>query len=177
LGSIVDGWILIVPRQHFISMGALPDVLASEHQRFRTLVIDELSTTYPNVCAFEHGACGPGRQVGCGVDHAHVHLVPLAFDLSAAAVELLPQGTGWVSGSISDCQRAFAQGLDYLFVEQPIGRGQIAVAPRFGSQILRKAIASAIGTPERFDWRQHPNTANISTTITKVRAQKSLLSV
>jgi hypothetical protein len=39
------------------------------------------------------------------------------------------------------------------------------VAEEFGSQILRRAIASHIGRPEEFNWRTHPHELNIDKTI------------
>ncbi len=168
LGSIVDGWVLVVPRQHFISMGALPADLALELVEFRNHVVTQLETAYSDICAFEHGPCGPGRPVGCGVDHAHLHLVPLRFDLANAAISFLPEGVKWANASLDDCREAFEKRLDYLFVEQPIGRGKIAIASKFGSQVLRRAIASASGAADKFDWRQHPNPQNIEKTISNL---------
>ena len=41
------------------------------------------------VTMFEHGASHTGSIMGCGVDHAHVHLVPLDFNLAEEAVSEL----------------------------------------------------------------------------------------
>ena len=85
LGSLVEGWLLIVPRMHFISTGAFPPDLHEEFATFKREVCARLTALYGEICAFEHGPYAPSRQVGCGVDHAHVHLVPVAFDLITAA--------------------------------------------------------------------------------------------
>jgi hypothetical protein len=76
----------------------------------------------------------------------------------------VPAGA-WQAASWSECSRVTAEGLDYLFIEQPLGVGRIAVAPQFGSQILRRAIASRIGTPDEFSWRSHRHEGNIDKTI------------
>jgi ATP adenylyltransferase len=167
LGSLVEGWLLVVPRQHFISIGALTPDLHEEFTIFKQNVSARLSSVYGEPCAFEHGPCAPNREVGCGVDHAHVHLVPLDFDLVDAATAYLPEAA-WEAASWSECRRAAAEGLDYLFVEQPIGAGRISVAPQLGSQVLRRAIASMIGRPDEFNWRGHRHEANIAKTINRL---------
>ncbi len=166
LGSLVEGWLLVVPRQHFISTGALTPDLHEEFATFKQDVSARLSTVYGDICAFEHGPCAPRRQVGCGVDHAHVHLLPLDFDLVDAATAYVP-GVAWQPASWSECNHVVAQELDYLFVEQPPGVGRIAVAHQFGSQVLRRAIASSVGRPEEFNWRSHPQELNIEKTINR----------
>lgn len=170
LGSLLEGWLLITPRRHFISTGALPESLGAELSAFRCEVSAHLEMIYGDICAFEHGPFAPNRQAGCGVDHAHVHLVPLSFDLVEIARPLMPSDTTWTRAFWSDCKSAFDRRLDYLFVEQPVGEGRIAVADRFGSQILRRAIATAIGNADSFDWREHPNHNNIDRTIRSVSA-------
>jgi len=168
LGSLVEGWLLLMPRQHFISVGALTPNLHEELATFKLDVCARLNSVYGDVCAFEHGPCAPGRQVGCGVDHAHVHLVPLGFDLVDAARDHLPR-VEWQPAPWSACTPVVAHQLDYLFVEQPIGVGRIAVAPQFGSQILRRVIASRIGRPDEFNWRTHHQASSIDRTINSLR--------
>jgi ATP adenylyltransferase len=168
LGSLVEGWLLIVPRAHFISTGSFDRSLERELAAFKREIWARLETVYGEVCAFEHGPYAPRRQAGCGVDHAHVHLVPLSFDLAKAALPFLSTDADWTRASWSDCSRAIEREVDYLFVEQPLGVGRIAVADRFGSQILRKAIATAIGKPREFDWREYPQQHVIDSTISRL---------
>lgn len=167
LGSLVEGWLLVVPRQHFISIGALTTDLREEFTTFKLDVTARMSSAYGDICAFEHGPGAPHRDVGCGVDHAHVHLVPLCFDLMDAATACLP-GVAWETASWSACNRAAAEGLDYLFIEQPARVGRIAVAQQFGSQVLRRAIALRIGRPDQFNWRTHRHEVNIERTINRL---------
>lgn len=174
LGSIVEGWMLIVPKDHFVSMGALPPKLSEEMESLKSRVTTYLTSIYGDICAFEHGPSRIGRQVGCGVDHAHLHVVPVDFDLISASTPFLPPDVQWKDGDIGDCCAAFEQGHDYLYVEQPVGRGRIAVHDGFGSQIFRKAIAAQAGFPEHFNWRDHPKFENIARTIEACRAVASL---
>ena len=170
LGSLVEGWLLLVPKHHFISMGALPVHLADEMQNLRDLVSSQLTSRYGELCAFEHGPSRPARSVGCGVDHAHLHLVPLNFDLALAAGPFLPADVSWSDADRGDCRAAFERGRDYLYLEQPLGRGRIAVHDQFGSQVFRKAIAARLGMPEQFSWREYPQAETVARTIHKFNA-------
>jgi diadenosine tetraphosphate (Ap4A) HIT family hydrolase len=165
LGSLVEGWVLIVPKKHFICIGALPADLLCELEQTKTLAAARLGLQYGQVCAFEHGPHAVNRQAGCGVDHAHLHVLPLDFDLRTAAEPFAPPELGWAPATLESCRTAFHEGQDYLFVEQPIGNGFIASHRELGSQVLRRAIASRLGVPDQFNWREHPHTEVISRTI------------
>jgi hypothetical protein len=132
-----------------------------------------LTVKYGNLCAFEHGPGRKGRQIGCGVDHAHIHVVPVNFDLISASMPYLPLDTRWSEGDIFNCRTAFEQGSDYLYVEQPLGYGRFAVHDQFGSQIFRKAIAARAGFPGEFNWRDYPKLENITRTIQACRQAAS----
>ena len=170
LGAMVEGWMLIVPRDHFLSMGALPIELANEVMEFRARVENHSARKYGTLRAFEHGPSRAKRQVGCGVDHAHLHLVPIDFDLISAAQPYLPSGLEWSNADLGACRAAHEHERDYLYIEQPLGEGRIAVHDELGSQIFRKAIADQLGIPEQFNWRDFPQFANIARTIEGCRA-------
>lgn len=175
LGALVEGWLLIVPREHAICVGALSPSRLSEFNQFKREVSKHLVSSYgDHIYAFEHGPCGPNRTAGCGVDHAHAHLVPLDFDLIAAARPYMPEGVSWVHASWSECTKALDGELDYLFVEEPEGSGHIAVADRFGSQILRKTIAAATGKRDEFDWRSNPMHESTLRTIDRISMTRNV---
>jgi ATP adenylyltransferase len=165
LGALVPGWILLLPKAHYLAMGAMPSSAVAEMEEVKCALVSRLGEAYGEVCAFEHGPSGPKREVGCGVDHAHLHLVPLKIDLGRVVLPLLPRGVGWSEASIDDCRRAFESGLDYLYLEQPLGRGRIAVNGHFGSQLFRRAIASDLGIENEYSWRDYPKIDNIVSTV------------
>ena len=165
VGSLVEGWLMIVPKEHYISMGALPVELTDEMLSLKAKVTSQLRNTYGDLCAFEHGPGDAERRLGCGVDHAHLHVVPLAFNLAEAAAPFLPCDASWVKGGWEHCRVAFSAGKDYLYLEQPIGSGRIAVHDSIGSQVFRRAIAAHIGIPEQFNWREYPRSEVVSRTV------------
>jgi ATP adenylyltransferase len=173
LGALVEGWLLLVPKNHFISIGALPDHLFEEMNAFRRVLELALTECYGSVVAFEHGPSKERRNVGCGVDHAHMHLVPVSFDLATFVSPMLPSGATWKPAGIDECRQSHQRGEDYLYVEQPLGSGRIATG-NMGSQLFRRVIASQIGNREEYNWREHPHLGNVMATVSRIRAwQKS----
>lgn len=166
LGALVEGWILVVPKRHAIAVGALADPLVSELQEVKTKVASALGAHYGStICAFEHGPNQAGCSLGCGVDHAHLHLVPIEFDLQAAVRPFIAAHTQWRPATMEDCRAAFEAGSGYLYFEQPIGSAHISVGADFGSQLFRRAIATRIGAADQFSWRDHPQLPNVKATI------------
>jgi ATP adenylyltransferase len=169
VGPLVEGWLLLVPKDHFISIGALPDHLCDEMNAFRRVLQSALTECYGSVVAFEHGPSQERRSVGCGVDHAHLHLVPVSFDLATFVSPMLPSGASWKPAGIEDCRNCHRRGEDYLYLEQPLGLGRIATGD-MGSQLFRRVIASQTGNPEEYNWREHPQLDSVMATISRIRA-------
>ncbi len=169
LGALIEGWLLLVPKEHFICIGAVPESLTSELQEVKSIVVSALQQTYGKVCAFEHGPSAANLSIGCGVDHAHLHLVPLSFDLASVASSFLPENLRWSEAGLKECQKTFLRGQDYLYLEQPMGAGRISTHPRFGGQIFRRAIAAQMGVSDQFNWRDYPQIQCVSATIGKLR--------
>lgn len=173
LGALVEGWLLLVPKRHFISFGAIPSSMHPEINEFKGYLCAMLRQCYGTVAAFEHGPSMASRTVGCGVDHAHLHLVPLQFDLAAEVLPFLPNSATWSSAGIEQCQDAYTRGEDYLYLEQPIGSGRITTHDEFGSQLFRKAIAAQLGIHNQYNWHEYQQLETVMTTIDSVRTWSS----
>ena len=174
LGALVEGWLLLVSKNHFVSYGAMPDSLIEELNEFKDSLSSILKGCYGSVVAFEHGPSMSSRSVGCGVDHAHLHLVPLQFDLEIEVSPFLPGNTKWNAAGIQECQDAHDRGEDYLYLEQPSGAGRIATHNQFGSQLFRRAIATHIGLPDQYNWRSYAHFSNVQATIQRLRPWTSI---
>jgi diadenosine tetraphosphate (Ap4A) HIT family hydrolase len=169
LGALVEGWLLLVPKKHSICLGALQGSVDAEMHQFKHFLFAELQRQYGQVCAFEHGPARANLSIGCGVDHAHLHIVPVAFDLASAVKSFLPKDASWSKAGLGECRDAFRRGQDYLYLEQPVGLGRIATHQQIGSQLFRRAIATRIGMPEQFNWREYPQVSNVSATINRLQ--------
>lgn len=169
LGALVEGWLLIVPREHFICAGAMPHTLIVELHQLKNMLCQLLKPVFGEIVAFEHGPSRILCDIGCGVDHAHLHLVPFSNDLQTAVDGFSPENTEWISAGPSECVNAFLNDQDYLYFEQPLGFGRIARGSEFKSQIFRKAIASSVGCLAEFNWRENPQLELVLSTIERLK--------
>ena len=170
LGALVEGWVLLVPRKHVVCSGALEPSLLPEFAEVKERLSNLLRERYGTISIFEHGPSVAGHDVGCTVDHAHLHFVPLSFDLGEAAQHFLPSGTTWKPATHADCRRAYREGTDYLYLESPLKSPRIVESNELGSQVLRRAIAQRVGRAAEFDWRKFRQLDTVAATVTALSA-------
>jgi ATP adenylyltransferase len=168
-GALVEGWLLAIPREHVLASRELSGVQADDLRTAVEWAKIALGRHYGSVAVFEHGAARPGTVVGCGVDHAHIHVVPLDFDLvDAARNHPIGNRLDWERfPSWEAVYSSVRQTQPYLAVQTDgpdvwVGRGDIP------SQFFRRIIASEIGRPDAFDWRDDPRTDQAQRTIVQL---------
>ena len=155
LGHFVFGYTLIISKDHFPSFAYVPDHLFPELDAFRNKVLDKLH----NICQhpitiMEHGAINRCHRGGACIDHAHLHLIPLAADLYPTLSERFPFGE---LGSISELRRFKDAQLPYLYYQREGLRGHgVELSEDVPSQLLRRIVCQALGTPDLWDWRDRP---------------------
>jgi len=91
IGAFVEGWSLIIPRIHQLSMKDF-----YTRPQFANLVRSVgslLTRQYGPLIAFEHGSNKEGSITACGTDHGHLHLVPCRESLLP---QLLGSRMQWV---------------------------------------------------------------------------------
>jgi diadenosine tetraphosphate (Ap4A) HIT family hydrolase len=161
VGSLVPGWSLIVPRQPALSYTDLDKGL---RKRLRELadVAAERVRIFGSPAFFEHGSVAPASVVGCGVDQAHLHVVPLGFDLIEKAQR--DSSVAWTSVPVSDPWECVPQGEEYYLV-MSANHALIGKPTRPESQYFRKQIAAGIGHAEQWDYKGWPNYGNAARTI------------
>ena len=166
LGALVEGWLLVVPKSHYISMGAIPTDLRQEADELRAEVENLLRTQYRQpVLAFEHGPSAAKHGTGCGVDHAHLHLLPFGGDILRYVAPFVPKDLEWKPCNWNERAEAYETGQDYLYFMAQGSEGRIALSSDFGSQIFRRAISSYLGVPDEFGWREYPRLTIVGRTI------------
>jgi ATP adenylyltransferase len=172
LGHLVSGWLLIAPKEWYICMGSLPKNLFSELNEFMDHVISILQSVYGDVAIFEHGPSQEGSSVGCGVDHAHIHIVPIMPEWRLfQKAKILAPNISWTSVSaIDDTKRYFFSGKHYLFINEPAtGGALIGTCNSIPRQLFRKVIASYLGKPNEFDWKYFPEIEKIQSTVDRLQ--------
>jgi diadenosine tetraphosphate (Ap4A) HIT family hydrolase len=162
VGALVEGWLLVVTRESHVCMGAIDNRLRRELRLVIALFTAALRDCYGNVAIFEHGPSCLGQLVGCGVDHAHLHLLPAPGNLVADVATVSSVDLEWrFADGLIAASEYFNTDRAYLYVEQPIGRAMIADAGQAPSQLFRRVVANQIGVPEKFDWRANPMESNV----------------
>ena len=156
IGALVPGWMLVVSTTHYVSAGALPHDALVELRDTIDMVASAMRSADKTAAIFEHGPICENTVVGCGIDHCHVHIVPLEFDLHAEAAQLSREfRMRWEPASDLGATKLYHEGgLPYLYIEQN-GLRRIGTSPNIPSQFFRRVIASRQGRPKEFDWKRH----------------------
>ncbi len=156
IGALIEGWSLVVPREHCLSLRDHYRDL--EFTAFRKAVASRVMSEYGPTVMFEHGPNHCGSPTGCGTDHAHLHIVPSQFPVTAALHE---SGIAfWMRARASELP-CLLEGSEYLFFsdsaadDDPLGFFLRVTEP--SSQFFRKAIARAIGKEAASDYKTHPH--------------------
>lgn len=149
LGAFVEGWVLVAPRSHVV---ALSELARDEWQDLSEMLETcnrQIKAAYGPTVLFEHGAAGTSRTAGCGVDHAHMHIVPWNGDLREEIARV--PDLGEFTWRNAEGQPRGDGGMDYIWLCDASGTW-ITYAPELPSQVIRRAIARELGL-SWWDWK------------------------
>ncbi|RWX78575.1 hypothetical protein EPK99_08190 [Neorhizobium lilium] len=172
LGSIIPNWLLIVPTrpamnfaQWYRGTGVNPQELIQE-------VSSTLRVELERIIWFEHGPSAVGSITGCGVDHAHIHVLvdpPFSFQAFDAAVRA--ESDRWKPFNTSCVYDHILGNESYMI----IGSDKRAIAgtsvEELGSQYFRRTIAGLVQKPHAWNYRTHAHIGNVRRTV-KTLAQQ-----
>ncbi|SEK32737.1 hypothetical protein SAMN05443999_101219 [Roseovarius azorensis] len=165
-GSIVPGWVLIVPKFPTPRMADVPQSMFAELKDLVTRITCKIEAKFGKAYSFEHGGL-KGSPVSCGVDQAHLHIAPMGFDLLQAAQAESPGG--WKYPVADRIPRADLAESEYWFVSS----GDTAAYKEIdcpSSQFFRKIIARETGNSDQWDYRSNDFIDNVAVTIKAVGA-------
>jgi len=184
LGAFVEGYLLIAPKKHFLSIGALPDEMYPELKELLKEVKKDLSKYYCKPILFEHGPISKILKGGCCIDHAHIHIVPVKVDILDEIKYFL--GTPRQIHTIEELKNEVVNGRQYIFYENHEEDKFIFNPSIVPSQFVRQILAVKLGIPHKWDWRSNIEKEKILNTIKLLRKvwgnkelnkEKSLLNV
>jgi diadenosine tetraphosphate (Ap4A) HIT family hydrolase len=149
LGQITEGHVLIVPSVHFCALADMPEDAFDELEQVKKQVQAALLRLNDSVVFFEHGVRTVGGG-GCGIDHAHMHAVPVAAKGVLARLQRRFRGSRIESlSAIGGC---LPRRSSYLFFENASGDRFVFPVRHLPSQYMRQLIAKSIGK-DQWDWR------------------------
>ncbi len=173
LGSIIPHWLLVIPRRHAFNIAEWKQKHGGTMQACISEVAKRARRPVENIIWFEHGATENYGVTGCGVDHAHVHLLlETSFryeDFEAAAQSAAPW-LDWRRGT-GNPYDLLSPNVSYLVA----AKGDSFIASHevesAGSQFFRRVIATLEGKPHSWNYRTHPHLNNVELTVASVRSQ------
>lgn len=167
IGAIVPNWFLIIPKVFAPTFADWRKQVGREPLE----LIDAVKSTLgagPNTVWFEHGSVVTGAPIGCGVDHAHIHLIlnaPFQFERLAREVSVAPFAWRFPQARVA-YENAPVDEPYLLLGDAASGRTLVATdVAAAGSQFFRRAIASIVNRPNEWDYRLHPMLENVRSTL------------
>ena len=156
VGALVSGWSLVCPVNHVVNLS--DEYTQRNFWKFASDAARVLEDRYGPCAFFEHGASNEASLTGCGVGHAHGHLVPLSFSLEAEACLTAPE-MEWRKCFASEV-KAVAACREYLFVADKFegagSVGSLCILTEPTSQFFRRLIARKIGIGDLYDYKKYP---------------------
>jgi len=170
VGALIEGWTLIISKRHVPAMGALTDEELSELNELVIRVRNQVEQEYGCTTIFEHGPACKGTTFGCGIDHAHFHVVPLSIPIASLAEKELESPFIWENMTdLHDLSKINREGISYIYVmENSTNQGIIARLKDIPSQFMRRVIANFLGIPNLYDYHEYSFRENAIATVERL---------
>lgn len=172
-GSLLPGWLLVIPKRHSTCCGALTAHEEADLDEAIAWASSRVLSSFGPVTTFEHGPACASSAVGCGVSHTHIHVCALPFSLVSVVARAQPVKGERLDLSATLVPHAYArgchaQGIDYTWIRDPNGAALVVSNPPRQSQYLRRLIASELGCSDTFDYRLFDHTENVLATLARL---------
>jgi ATP adenylyltransferase len=171
LGSIIPNWVLAIPKRHAPNAAQWAQREGTDPISTIDSIVRSFGRSLDDVIWFEHGATEPRSIVGCGVDHAHIHILlapPFAFERLCADVQSQCD-LRW-SRAQGDAYAAINPGLSYFAAGSGDHYLLAQSVEAAGSQFFRKAIARIVQQDASWDYKTHPHLENVAKTVANALA-------
>jgi inosine/xanthosine triphosphate pyrophosphatase family protein/diadenosine tetraphosphate (Ap4A) HIT family hydrolase len=168
LGEFMEGGLLLLSRKHLLSFAHLPAPLFEHLERLMQAIGRVLLRRYgvPPLF-FEHSPAPEWSKGICCVDHAHMNIFPAAVRLHPHLAQRMHSPLPAIAG-LARLQRCE---FGYLFIQENDGSRRVYDGQLVPTQLVRRIIASAIGCPERWHWRDFPGGDQLLATFNALKGQ------
>jgi len=169
-GALVAGWTLIVPRRPMLNLASATVEERGAIELAASQIAKQLAQAGEQIWFFEHGSRNVGGVMGCGVDQAHLHIVPLNFDLGAAIAQRSGDDIAWMVVTESETPLdALPETGEYIaFWSISDLRPRIGMVRRPVSQWVRRVIADELGIGAEWDYRSYPQKVRVQQTLQRL---------
>lgn len=171
LGALTEGYVLIIPKGHYISIGAIPEnqfqALTDFCNRVRTII----EQVFGPVVIFEHGMSHCHSAGGC-IDHAHIHFIPTETGFRS---EFKANFKEERIKKLVELKKFADNNIPYLFYENTRKEKFVYLSiDNIPSQYIRKLWAKKVGKPDEWDWAVSIGEINIARTIDRIQQYLTL---
>lgn len=163
IGSFVEGYILVIPKQHFLSSFTMPE----------SHIIELLSITHAlsrfyrhcyhqNYIMYEHGTADTANVGGMSVVHAHLHCMPCSHKIISNMYEY-----DFIRfDSFFEAQKYYLahSRQAYLLLKDIDNSFYLSISDNIPSQYFRTKVCDTLGIPGTGDWRKYPYFNNLKKT-------------
>jgi diadenosine tetraphosphate (Ap4A) HIT family hydrolase len=164
LGQIVEGHLLVIPSVHICAVADLAKDQVSLLDGLCSRVRSILRDAYGACVLFEHGIRGAGIG-GCGIEHAHLHAVPVRAE---GVLDVLTREFGGRPiQALEDIGRELPREQSYLFFEDASAARHVFPVDSLPSQYMRKVVAESIGKSD-WDWRSCGREPELATAVERL---------
>ncbi len=159
VGAMIEGWSLIIPKEHGYSMRKYYN--DKDFQLFFEQSYKLITNFYPNkkVFIFEHGANSYGSLTSCGTNHSHLHIIPSEFYI----LNEIQDSLNFHRIKISEL-KSYVKDSEYLMYSELDSENTsndvicyVHILSNPISQFFRKIIANKLGIPEKYDYKTNMN--------------------
>ena len=148
IAQLQVGHLLLAPIAHFENFASAVKIHANEFLDAYKTVRDKVAQR-GHVFTFEHGA-REATGGGCGIYHAHIHLVPLSVALSVQELNVFVERS---HQNLIDALRSLEERNEYILTQDSMGVISTLAGTSFGSQFMRKRLIERLGLDSPNDWR------------------------
>jgi len=171
-GSIVPNWVMVIPKQHTLNFASQAMLMEVDPYFLASGVAKALGATSDWIW-FEHGASHRESEVGCGVDHAHLHiLLSPNFTFSEFADEVFASSDDVWQEKSPDHTYESLDGATSYYAFGNSQRGMSKVGVSLGRQFFRKAVAKIAKVPSEWDYNLFPHETNVAETVSTLTAPR-----
>lgn len=168
LGSLTVGYVLLVTKQHYLSLANISRELLIEMLDLKKNVENILYKNLGMRCiAFEHGTANVDSKGANSVDHVHVHILPFSQPVWHNIALDVPKMHFDVVNSYQDLYSGWKEVLPnsyLLFQDLDQKIYYVSDASNMPSQLFRKCLAPYLGA-KNWDWHNESYSDNIIQTI------------
>ena len=160
VGCFQIGYLLIIPKKHYLCFGELEPELISELEDIIRRIKDYIKGKIGMNCIiFEHGTRDLSKLTSTSVMHAHIHIIPFNDSL----VNTLPDY----------CELKKIKGFadlkyekdNYLYLQDINNNNYIVKNDNYPSQFFRQIACQAMGITRYWNWREYEFKENMEITV------------